>query len=62
MVQVILIFKFGLIILLIKYYFIYDFVVNLLVGNKICYVYMIFIILFVGLFYVQVLFYILIRL
>lgn len=32
-----------------KYYFTYDFVANLLVGNKTCYVYMTFIILFVGL-------------
>lgn len=49
MAQVIPTLKLGLIILLIKYYFTYDFVANLLVGNKICYVYMTFIILFVGL-------------
>lgn len=49
MAQVISTPKLGLIILLIKYYFTYDFVANLLVGNKTCYVYMTFIILFVGL-------------
>lgn len=51
MAQVISTLKLGLIILLIKYYryFTYDFVANLLVGNKTCYVYMAFIILFVGL-------------
>lgn len=49
MAQVISTLKLGLIILMIKYYFTYDFVANLLVGNKTCYVYMTFIILFVGL-------------
>lgn len=49
MAQVISTLKLGLIILLIKYYFTYDFVANLLVGKKTCYVYMTFIILFVGL-------------